>query len=106
MTVSPPEAEHMSSLAEEMAKSGRLLGWTEIELELRDRNYFRRSRMAPRRQAEEPVGYDLSRRPHKKVHAALVVDDDVDKSRVHLHPVAIVFDQSEPPELVHEMIDP
>jgi hypothetical protein len=39
MTVSVLNAEHMSSLAEELAKSGDYLGWTEIELELRDRSY-------------------------------------------------------------------
>jgi hypothetical protein len=39
MTVSLLDAEHMSSLAGELAKSGDYLGWTEIELELRDRSY-------------------------------------------------------------------
>ena len=39
MAVSKTTAAHMSSLAEELAKSGRYRGWAEIEFELRDRGY-------------------------------------------------------------------
>ena len=39
MLMSPTTVADMSSLADELAKSGHYRGWAEIELELRDRGY-------------------------------------------------------------------
>jgi len=39
MPLSPTTIAHMSSLAEELARSGRYSGYSQIELELRDRGY-------------------------------------------------------------------